>query len=308
MNRFLRSMFLIALAAEAVGAQEKTVRGVVVAPAETLHVSVHGRGDDVVIVPGIWSLTHAFRKVVPALVDSGFRVTIIEPLGIASSSRPPRADYSLTAQSRRIRTVLDSLGIRRAVFVGQSLGTAMLLRLEVMSPGYVAGLVSLEGDAADQAATPGLRRGLAMAAILFRVFPSERLMRRKLKSSMIDVSADRSWITPATVQAYMDPWRGRVVPTLNVYRSMASAKETILIAGRLTTMRIPVELMIGAAPHYGSLSPEGIRAFGRIPGAEITNVARTGHLLHEERPEVVVAAIVRMRARAAAARARLSPP
>src|SRR5688572_420372 len=103
MKVFLRSMFLIALAAETVGAQGAAVRRIVVAPAETLHVTVQGRGDDVVIVPGIWSLTYAFRKVAPALVDSGFRVTIIEPLGIASSSRPQGADYSLTAQSRRIR-------------------------------------------------------------------------------------------------------------------------------------------------------------------------------------------------------------
>ena len=103
---------------------------IAVAPAESLYVSVSGRGEPVVIVPGIWSLSFAFRKVVPQLLASGLSVIVIEPLGVASSTKPKDADYSLTAQGRRIGAVLDSLGVQQAVFVGQSLSTSMLLRME----------------------------------------------------------------------------------------------------------------------------------------------------------------------------------
>lgn len=99
-------------------AQDRVAR-IVVAPAETLQVSVWGKGEPVVIVPGIWSSTYAFRKVIPKLTAEGSSVIVIEPLGVASSSRPRAADYSMTAQSRRIAAVLDSLRVRDAIFVGQ---------------------------------------------------------------------------------------------------------------------------------------------------------------------------------------------
>jgi pimeloyl-ACP methyl ester carboxylesterase len=119
------------------GSQEMRATRVVVNHAESLYVSVWGRGNDrdaegafgarerlpVVMVPGIWSSAYGFRKVLPGLLGQGVSVIIIEPLGVAASSRRHGADYSMTAQARRIAAALDSLRVREAVFVGQALST-----------------------------------------------------------------------------------------------------------------------------------------------------------------------------------------
>src|SRR5262245_37003956 len=82
-----------------------------IAEAETLAVTVTGSGRPVVLVPGLFGSAFAFRHVVPALVDSGYRPIVIEPLGMGTSARPAHADYSLTAQADRIGAVLDSLHV-----------------------------------------------------------------------------------------------------------------------------------------------------------------------------------------------------
>src|SRR5213596_1962772 len=82
---------------------------------ESLAVATAGAGEPVVLIPGLFGSEFGFRKLVPLLNAAGYRTIVIEPLGIGSSARPPRADYSLTAQADRIAGVLDSLGERQAL-------------------------------------------------------------------------------------------------------------------------------------------------------------------------------------------------
>lgn len=295
MKALLRSVALIAATGVAGETQQPVVHRIVVAPAETLHVTVQGRGDNLVIIPGIWSLTYGFRKLIPPLVAQGFRVTVIEPLGMASSSRPRSSDYSMTAQARRINAALDSMRLGPAIFIGQALATSMLLRAELQSPGRMSGMVSLEGDASEESATPGLRRGLAMASFFFRVFPSDALMKRRLRGSLENVSGDKSWITPEVVNGYMTMWSGRVVATLDTYRAMARSKEPDSLGPRVRTIDLPVHLLLGGAPHFGAPGEQGLARFRALPALRVTTVPGGGHLVHEERPDVVVDAVVRMR-------------
>ena len=204
----------------------------------------------------------------------------------------------MTAQARRIAAVLDSLEVRDALFVGQALSTSMLLRMELLSPGRIRGLVSLEGGLNEESATPGLRRGLRIAAFLFRIFPSQTLIRHRVRGNLENVSGDKSWITHDVVDGYMDPWRRSISETLGAYRAMASAKESLLITPRLGEIRFPVDLVLGAAPHYGGVEPEEIRPLERhLPLLTITRIPGAGHILTEERPDQVVRAILAMRER-----------
>lgn len=284
----------------AAASQEPRLLRTVVAPAETLQVSVWGKGERVVIVPGIWSSTYAFRKVIPLLAERGFEVIVIEPLGVASSGRPRKADYSMTAQAGRIGAVLDSLHVHDALFVGQALSTAMLLRLAIRSPDRVRGIVSLEGGAAEQSATPGLRMGLAAASVLFRIFPSRGLIRRRLRSDLENVSGDRSWITSAVVEGYMGAWSRNVSQTLGAYRAIARSKEPEPLAPRMNEARVSLQLLLGTAPHYGGVEQQEIVPMERLQGGfVVTRIAGAGHLIHEERPEEVSGAVMNLRQRLA---------
>src|SRR5207247_8746316 len=113
--------------------------------AESLSVETAGTGDPVVLIPGLFGSAFGFRKLVPLLAQAGYRAIVIEPLGIGSSARPEKANYSLTAQADRIAAVLDSLGVRGALLIAHSIGRSAAFRLAYPLPDLVKGLLSIEG-------------------------------------------------------------------------------------------------------------------------------------------------------------------
>src|SRR5690242_21296198 len=113
--------------------------------AESLSVETAGRGDPVVLIPGLFGSAYGFRKVVPLLVDAGYWTIVIEPLGVGASARPEKANYSLTAQADRIAAVLDSLHVHNALIMAHSIGGAEAFRLSYRRPDLVRGVLSVEG-------------------------------------------------------------------------------------------------------------------------------------------------------------------
>ena len=122
-----------------------------IAPGEQVTVCSEGpeNGFPVVLVPGLSGCAYGFRNLTPLLHDNGLRTIIIEPLAVGASSRPKGADYTMTAQAERIGAVLDGMGVRGALFVGQGIGGSMVFRLAVIRPELVAGFVSIEAGAAE---------------------------------------------------------------------------------------------------------------------------------------------------------------
>src|SRR6266702_8064751 len=106
-------------------------------PAESLHVVIAGEGDPVVLIPGLFGSAYGFRNLVPLLVQAGHETIVIEPLGIGSSSRPERADYSLTAQADRVAAAMDSLGLSHTVVVAHSAGRSEEHTSELQSRGHL---------------------------------------------------------------------------------------------------------------------------------------------------------------------------
>src|SRR2546426_11741253 len=128
-----------------------------VAPAESLSVEATGRGDPVVLIPGLFGSAFGFRKLVPLLVDAGYRAIVIEPLGVGASARPAKANYSLTSQADRIAAVLDSLHVRHALVLAHSIGGSEAFRLAYRRPDPVRALLSNEGGPTQRAITPALQ-------------------------------------------------------------------------------------------------------------------------------------------------------
>src|SRR5256885_9770377 len=125
-----------------------------VAPAESLSVETRGRGDPVVLIPGLFGSAFGFRKLVPLLVDAGYRTIVIEPLGVGASGRPEKANYSLTAQAARIAAVLDTLHVSSALVLAHSIGGAPAVPLAFPPPGPPRAPFFVPGGGPPQAHTP----------------------------------------------------------------------------------------------------------------------------------------------------------
>lgn len=282
-------------------ATDSTSLALRVAPAETLHVVVAGAGEPVVLLPGLFGSAYGFRKVEPLLRAAGYRTIVIEPLGVGSSGRPERADYSLTAQADRIAAALDSLGVRHAIIVAHSLGASMAYRLAYRHPELVRGLVSLDGGPAEAAATPGFRRAMRFAPWI-KLFGGVKLVRRKIRKNLITASGDTTWVDDAAVMAYTAGAAADLDGTLKAYIGMARAREPQQLAPHLAAIHCPVRLMLGGAPHTNGIQQREIDLLGRLlTQFAIDTVGGAGHFLYEERPDAVVASVRRVDSDLAAA-------
>ncbi len=250
-----------------------------------------GHGQPVVLIPGLFGSRFGFRQVVPLLAGTGYRVIVIEPLGIGSSARPGDGDYSLTAQADRIGAVLDTLGVRDAVIVAHSLGASMAYRLAYRRPELVHGIVSLEGGPAEAAATPSFRRAMRFAPWI-KWFGGIRRVRKAIRSGLLAASGDTSWVTDSVVDAYTAGAAADLDGTLKAFLHMAEAREPERLAPHLAAIRCPVRLLLGTARHESGVPPRDVEELrDSLRSFSIDSVPGSGHYIHEEQPQAVLAAV-----------------
>jgi pimeloyl-ACP methyl ester carboxylesterase len=264
---------------------------VTVAPGESLHVVSAGAGDPVVLIPGLFGCAFGFRHLLDRLPGLGHRAIAIEPLAVGSSSRPERADYSLTAQADRIAAAIAEIERRPVLLVAHSVSSSTALRLAVRRPELVRGVVLLDGGPMETVATKGFRRAMTYLPWVKWLGGMKRL-RPHLRRDLIASSADSAWLTDRVLAAYTAGAAADLDGTLKAYLRMADAREPEKLAPRLHQLGVPVRLLVGAAPHQGGISAQQIALLAsRVPRFSVDTVARAGHHLQEEAPEAVVAAV-----------------
>ena len=274
-----------------------------VAPAESLSVELTGRGDPVVLIPGLFGSAFGFRKLVPLLVTAGYRTIVIEPLGVGASGRPEKANYSLTAQADRIAAVLDSLHVRRALVLAHSIGGSEAFRLAYRRPDLVRALLSIEGGPTERAITPAFKRALRLAPWI-KLLGGIRLIRRKIRGMLMDSSGDASWVTDSVVLGYTAAAGRDLDATLKAYLAMANAREPELLAPHLPQVRCPVRLMVGGARHAGDVGAREVQLLERtLPAFVLDSVPAAGHFIQEEEPGALLAGVARLKASVTAAHA-----
>lgn len=244
----------------------------------------------IVLIADFLGSAYTFRHVAVALVAAGYQVVVVEPLAVGTSSRPKKADYSLSAQTRRVAAVLDSCGIRSAIVGGQGTSGAVAVRLAAARPELVTRLVLLEGGGASRAAGPGFRRAMENSAGL-QFFPG--LMRAAIRKGMIAASGDPSWVTDEAVHEYTRGGTIDMAATVDAYRAIARARDPDDIADRVAEVKAPVLLLLGGAKHSAGPPLDEVRMLvSRLVALSIDTVPGAGHHLAEERPDRVVEALM----------------
>lgn len=291
----LVGLFLLTLAQSTL-TRPPVVRDVLLAPGETVRVTIVGEGRPVVLVPGLLGSAFAFRRIIPPLDSAGLQVIVIEPLGIGHSSRPKRADYSLTAQAGRVAAVLDTLGVRGAVVLGHSVSTSTALRLALLRPDLVSAIIADNGGPEEEAATSGVKRA-AKFAFLLRIFGGRALMRSELQKGLRSTAGNPEWITREVVDRYGEGAERDPGAVLDALQGMARARDEPL-APRLSTIGVPVHLLVGGAPRGSGLKPSlSMLLQDQLPDFAVDTARGAGLHIHEEQPAVVVRALLDMVAR-----------
>jgi pimeloyl-ACP methyl ester carboxylesterase len=135
-----------------------------------------------------------------------------------------------------------------------------------------------------------------------KLFGGVKLVRRKIRKSLVASSGDTSWVDSAAVAAYTAGAAADLDGTLKAYLGMARAREPDRLEPHLSGVRCPVRLVVGGAPHGNAIPQREVDLLGRmLTRFAIDTVSGAGHFLYEERPDAVVASVRRVDAAPAAA-------
>ena len=165
-----------------------------------VHLTRGGAGPAVVCLhgwPGGWFDYRLLRPLLEPVAD----VVALDLRGFGGSDRPdlPVAEYGRVAQARVVRSVLDALGIERAVLVGYDVGSGVAIQLARDVPERVLGL------ALGNPMHPGAG-ALALAADRRGEFWYQDFHRLELATALVDGRPD-------AVEAYLGHfyrhWGGR---------------------------------------------------------------------------------------------------
>jgi pimeloyl-ACP methyl ester carboxylesterase len=253
----------------------------------------------VVFIHGTGSWSETWRPSMVAAQALGYQAIAVDMPPFGYSVPPLSSDYSKPKQAARLLTALDSLGIRRAVFVAHSFGAAPVMEALIAHPERASALVLVDAalgldspqtDGSDNALQRLLRRKwLARsisAAYLTNPERTEGLLRNFI--------SEKDKATPEWVRLYRQP-----LSLAGSYENVADwLPELVSSRGRQRSddpaeyakLPWPVTLIWGETDTITPLSQaENLRQ--RIPGARLIRIPAAGHIPQMEEPEQFRAAL-----------------
>lgn len=255
----------------------------------TLAYEVTGSGPLIVLAHGIGDSRRAYRFLIPALVEAGYRVAAIDLRGCGESTAE-WASYSRTDVARDLLALLNHLG-GPAVIVGHSISGGAATIAAALEPSLVTAVVELAPFTRKQQfrladlRVPQFRRGslhVLGAGILGRVSQWHRYL---------DVAypgpKPADWdIRLTEIDAMLrEPGRMKALQKM-VQSGPADA------AAQLPNVRCPVLIVEGSLdPDWASPEAEGQAIVADLPSGlgRLEIIEGAGHYMHVQFPDQVVA-------------------
>lgn len=248
---------------------------------ERIHVIDRGAGPAIVLVHGFLGHTASWRFVIDDLALD-HRVIAFDLPGFGFSQRDPASDLGHGAHARRLRALLDALGIDRATVVGHSMGGAVAQRFAVQFPERLQGLVLV--CAVDASIQPDWgRRSRGAGALMTAMrgltkWPS--LLNRLTLRTLRRIVADPARLTPADAWLYTVPLlQPRTIDCIQAMFGAVREEQPVDLSGiSAPTLVLSGEFDTAVPPAVGA------KLAAAIPGARALVWPSVGHLPAEEDP------------------------
>jgi len=237
-----------------------------------------------------------WRKV---LRDLGDEVHALAPdlLGLGDTVVSPYEDFGAPVQAELLLEWLAGRGLDRVVVVGHEQGGAVAQQVVATHPERVAGLVLVDTVAYDNWPIPLAAQVMRLARtpgldVLAYALDLPRRVARNAHLGFGRAVYDRRALDPDVVEEYLRPVltaEGR--ERARRFLLAGDARTTLECRPGLRAYPGPAAVVWGADDAF--LSPSwGSRLVDDLPGAdELTLVPFCGHLVPEERPDAVAAAV-----------------
>lgn len=237
-----------------------------------------------VLLTGLVGGVAGFQRLQTQLTERGYRVVVVDPYRLSIDS----ADVSFAALARRVDAVLERAGIDSAHVVGHAHGAGVALRLAANHSRRVTSLCLLDAGALATNRTRVFSASLRFVPFITRLPGGRGFVRRRFVSGLRENAGRDEWLDEPTQRAYTEPLLDHISAVVDMAGRLAEAREPEPVSAVVARVRVPVLVLLGAAPHpaapdsteLATLAPLGSRlTVERLPGV--------GHFPHEEAPAEV---------------------
>jgi pimeloyl-ACP methyl ester carboxylesterase len=239
-------------------------------------------GQDVFLLHGFASSTYTWEKVAPILQAHGYHVWALDMKGFGWSDKPEDADYSPQKLMADVNTWMDKMGLRKVVFVGNSLGGAIAWNMALAHPDRVKKLVLIDAAGFMQEMPVPVRlAGLPGASAVAGFFFGRWVIEDIFKQVYFDPSA----ITAEQIDAYYD--RLRTENALGALTSVGRAVSTLTSEKyglRIPEIQVDTLIIWGRDDAWIPLD-DGFKFKEALSNATLEVIPFCGHVPQEEKPE-----------------------
>lgn len=240
----------------------------------------------VVLLHGTPFSSYVWRGVARALAMT-HRVYVWDMPGYGTSEMGEGQDVSLAAQGRVFVELLAHWGLDEPSVVAHDFGGAVALRAHLLHGARYRRLALVDPVALAPWGSPFFRLVGANAEVFERLPPA---LHGALVREYV-TSASHKGLHPATLDALVAPWLGDAGQPA-FYRQIAQADQryTDDVQDRYGELALPVLICWGAEDTW--IPPaKGHELAGLVPGSRLQTVEGAGHLVQEDAPAELTAAL-----------------
>ena len=263
-----------------------------------IHVREWGSGPPLLLIHGFMTSSYSFRHVLEPL--GRHHRLLIPDLPGAGRSDKPDVSYDAPSLARFVVELVDALGVRGCVALGNSLGGYLSMRAVLHDPGVFSRLVNVHSPGLPElrlsalgalVKVPGTR---ALTAYLARRSPLRWVHRNVhyYDESLKSLEEAREYGTPLSTAE--GSWAfSRMLAEVLRPRDLAEFEQA-LAARRDRGLGFPIPLQLIYAEQDPMVPPAiGKRLSALVPDAEVHWLGETSHFTHVDSPERLVPLVSR---------------
>ncbi|MBC2902610.1 alpha/beta fold hydrolase [Streptomyces cupreus] len=241
----------------------------------------------VVLLHGTPFSSYVWRAVARSLTRH-HQVFVWDMPGYGTSEKAPGQDVSLAAQGRIFTELLSHWGLAEPLVVAHDFGGAVALRAHLLHGARYRALAVVDPVALAPWGSPSFRL-LGEHSHVFEQLPPP--LHRALVREYVG-SASSPGLHPAVLDRLVEPWLDGPGQAA-FYRQIAQAdqRHTDEIQGRYSEIGLPVLVCWGEDDTWIPVA-KGRELAALIPGARFEPIAGAGHLVQEDAPAELTAALI----------------
>lgn len=247
-----------------------------------------GNGPPLVAIHGTPFSSQVWRRIVPALTDRR-TVYCFDLVGYGQSEMRAGQDVSLGVQNRVLAALFKEWGLQRPDVLAHDFGGATALRAYFLDGLRYASLTIFDAVALAPWGSPFVQH-VRQHEQAFAAMPD--YMHRALLRAYLRTSAHQP-LSEQALAVYSAPWLGAIGQPA-FYRQIAQMDQryTDEVQGGYRLLDCPVQVLWGEQDQW--IAPaQGEALAALISDRPCLPVPGAGHLVQEDRPEAIVAAVLK---------------